>query len=80
MRFLNTLGCEDSTQKYATKWGAYESERPHFTWARELSDSNEETKLEKSPEAFLMDLADDITYQSMTWTIFIGLGWFQLTD
>lgn len=48
--------------KIRDKWGAYESERPHFTWARELSDSNEETKLEKSPEAFLMDLADDITY------------------
>ena len=39
------------------KWGAYRSEESEFRWARELSDSEF-----KSPEAELMDWADDIAY------------------
>ena len=39
------------------KWGAYSSEREEFGWARELGPSGT-----KSPEAELMDWADDIAY------------------
>ncbi len=39
------------------KWGAYISEREEFLWARELGSSDQ-----KSPEAALMDWADDIAY------------------
>ena len=39
------------------KWGAYGSEREVFTWARQLGPDNA-----KSPEAELMDWADDIAY------------------
>lgn len=41
------------------KWGAYESERPYFEWAR---DDFGFSKHSKSLEAELMDWADDITY------------------
>ena len=44
------------------KWGAYEPERDVFKWARELADSTDGHKFDKSAEAYLMDLADDITY------------------
>jgi dGTPase len=47
--------------KIKDKWGAYESERPQFNWAREL-EKVPERKLSQSPEAYLMDIADDITY------------------
>lgn len=47
--------------KIKDKWGAFESEKPQFNWAREL-ESVPERKLAQSPEAFLMDVADDITY------------------
>ncbi len=39
------------------KWGAYSSERELFEWARELGPTGV-----KSPEAELMDWADDIAY------------------
>ena len=39
------------------KWGAYSSELDEFSWARELSTSGV-----RSPEAELMDWADDIAY------------------
>ena len=39
------------------KWGAYSSEEEDFSWARELSSDDS-----KSPEAELMDWADDIAY------------------
>ena len=39
------------------KWGAYSSEEAEFNWAREFSDREI-----RSPEAELMDWADDITY------------------
>lgn len=39
------------------KWGAYHSESDEFTWARELGPGEV-----KSPEAELMDWADDIAY------------------
>ncbi len=39
------------------KWGAYSSEETEFNWAREFSDGES-----RSPEAELMDWADDIAY------------------
>lgn len=39
------------------KWGAYSSEEPEFNWARKFSDGES-----RSPEAELMDWADDIAY------------------
>ena len=42
---------------YEHKWGAYSSESEEFEWARELGPGNA-----KSPEAELMDWADDIAY------------------
>jgi dGTPase len=45
--------------KIKDKWGAYDSEEDIFVWARDLS---EKDSLGKSAEAYLMDLADDITY------------------
>ncbi len=45
--------------KIKDKWGAYEVERENFNWART---GCEEYQLQQSPEAKLMDLADDITY------------------
>jgi dGTPase len=48
--------------KIKDKWGAYETDRDEFDWARELADINEEHRFDKSAEAYLMDLADDITY------------------
>jgi dGTPase len=44
--------------KKSKKWGAYNSEKPDFYFARELHPEN----LQQSPEAYLMDWADDITY------------------
>jgi dGTPase len=43
------------------KWGAYETEREYFNWAR-VDYATGDRKFQKSPEAELMDLADDITY------------------
>jgi dGTPase len=40
-----------------SKWGAYESERKEFEWVREGFPHHERT-----PEAELMDWADDVTY------------------
>lgn len=49
--------------KKKDKWGAYESEREYFDWAREGAKSGTgESRFQQSPEAKLMDLADDITY------------------
>jgi dGTPase len=45
--------------KMRGKWGAYDSEREEFIWARKLSAAD---SLEKSPEARIMDWADDVTY------------------
>jgi len=44
--------------KKPNKWGAYESEREDFDFAR-AGDAN---SIQQTPEAFLMDWADDITY------------------
>lgn len=41
------------------KWGAYNTEGDDFTFARELMPSS---VLQRSPEAELMDWADDVTY------------------
>ena len=46
--------------KIKDKWGAYQSESIYYDWARGLQDQGQE--FNKSSEAFLMDLADDITY------------------
>jgi len=48
--------------KTKKKWGAYESERAHFEWARLLADPSAEHLFDQSAEAFLMDISDDITY------------------
>ena len=47
--------------KKIDKWGAYESERDQFLWARELVVERGREQ-EPSAEAMLMDVADDITY------------------
>jgi dGTPase len=44
--------------KHPNKWGAYESERDDFEFARQLHSNG----FEQTSEAFLMDWADDITY------------------
>jgi dGTPase len=41
------------------KWGAYESEEGQFKWVRELHSEGDDRK---SPEAKIMDWADDIAY------------------
>jgi dGTPase len=41
------------------KWGAYQSERKYLTWARRPASPADERK---TPEAEIMDWADDITY------------------
>lgn len=48
----------DQNSEISNKWGAYESEKEHFLWARELGPAS----LAKSLEADLMDWADDVTY------------------
>jgi len=45
--------------KKSRKWGAYASEEHEFKFARELSEKGDERQ---SPEAEIMDWADDITY------------------
>jgi len=45
--------------KQKKKWGAYSSERVDFTFARKICGSG---KFNPSPEAALMDWADDVTY------------------
>ncbi len=45
--------------KMRDKWGAYDSEAEEFNWARELSPTGSR---EQSPEARIMDWADDVTY------------------
>lgn len=44
------------------KWGAYESEREIFEWARARYNDRDPVAFQKSAEAELMDWADDITY------------------
>ena len=45
--------------KKGRKWGAYATEEKEFKFARELSEKGDERQ---SPEAEIMDWADDITY------------------
>jgi dGTPase len=45
--------------KKSRKWGAYDSEQPEFTFARDLSSVGDETPC---LEAQIMDWSDDVTY------------------
>ncbi len=51
--------CRGENPDKPNKWGAYETERDAFEWARK---GNTLHAFAKSPEAELMDWADDITY------------------
>jgi dGTPase len=51
--------CHGQNPQKPHKWGAYETERETFEWARK---ENTLHQFAKSPEAELMDWADDITY------------------
>jgi dGTPase len=50
--------CRGQNSAIKDKWGAYDSDRELFEWARELGPR----PLSKSNEAELMDWADDVTY------------------
>jgi len=50
---------KDLNKKKPHKWGAYSSELDDFRFARKVSPKG---KLDRSPEATLMDWADDVTY------------------
>jgi dGTPase len=52
----------DENPNKKDKWGAYQTEKPHFEWSRALSEHSGERTFIQSAEANLMDLADDITY------------------
>jgi len=50
---------KDTNPKKRNKWGAYKSEISDFKFAKQLCPSG---KFSRSPEAVLMDWADDVTY------------------
>jgi dGTPase len=63
--WLQDLGDEKKTEK----WGAYESERPFFEFARESRPDEE-----RSLEAAIMDWSDDVTYAVHDLEDFFRLG------
>lgn len=62
------------------KFGYYETEEDWFEWVRECEGSDQECSHSRSPEAWLMDWADDVTYAVHDLVDFYKAGLIPLSE